>query len=395
MVIAPMNPTTHFPLIALEPVFGARHGWAALRLKTAHPFDNGGLERLIEECALAGLLVDLPCIVPADPLQIDPALAAELPRDRLILFFPWEMGADAGHRETLRALHKAGFGLMTFGLPAEGAELAPEIGALAVACPGSTAPEHLIRLLLKRPGPHLALGTTEKVCPGFCRFQWLSGHYAGRASPASKGDPSARSQLLRLLALVTADAELAELEAVFKRDANLSYKLLKLVNSVTFMPGRRIENFSQALVMLGRRQLLRWVTLLLFARPAGSDVANPLLPQAALRGSLLEAMARHHGMSHDQRDQAFMIGMFSLLDRLFAQPLAEILAPLNLAEEIVQALLGRHGKFGTFLKIVETAELGDLPALAQALAPLDIEHETWAALLIDAAGWATRVGKEV
>ncbi|NWG30628.1 MAG: HDOD domain-containing protein [Rhodocyclaceae bacterium] len=394
MQFDPMNAPSDFPLIALQPVFDARHAWVALRLTSERPFESSGMRRLIEDCAVAGLLGEIPCIVPADPLRIDPALADGLPRHRLILLFPWEAGAEGANRAALQALHEAGFGLMAAGVPEENAVLAPAVTALAVACPGSAAPEHLIRLLLERPGPHLALGTSEKVCPGFCRFHWLSGHYAGMISPALQGDPSARSQLLRLLALVTADAELAELEAVFKRDAGLSYKLLRLVNSVSYMPGRRIENFSQALIILGRRQLQRWVTLLLFARPAGNDSASPLLPQAALRGSLLEALARHQGSTRDRRDLAFMTGMFSLLDQLFGQPLAEILAPLNLADEVVQALLGRHGDFGAFLRTVELAEQDAFPALAGALGESGIDPESWAAMLIDAAHWATLVGKE-
>lgn len=390
-----MSPATPVPLIALQPVFDARHAWAALRLTAERPLATAGLQWLLGDCALAGVLEALPCIVPADLPNIDPALAADLPRQRLILFFPWEQGAAAANRETLQVLHKAGFGLMASGLPPEGVGLAPEIGAVAVACPGSAAPESLIKLLSERPGPHLALGTTDKVCPGFCRFHWLAGHYRGMASPAAQGDPAARSQLLRLLALVTADAELAELEAVFKRDANLSYKLLKLVNSVAFMPGRHVENFSQALIMLGRRQLQRWVTLLLFARPAGSDAANPLLPQAALRGRLLESLARQQGMTRDQCDLAFMTGLFSLLDQLFAQPLAEILAPLNLPTEVGQALLGRHGALGAFLNTAETAEQEAGEALAAALAALGMDREAWAAALIDAASWAVLVGQQV
>ncbi len=388
-----MNESDTFPLLALEPVHDARHTWVALHWLATRPFDSAVLERLLVDCSLAGILDTLPCIVPANPLAIDASLANRLPAGRLILTFPWQIGAESKHHEALRALTKAGFGLMASGLPAQGSQLAPEIKAIAVPCPGSIAPEHLVRLLIERPGPHLALGTTDKVCPGFCRFHWLSGHFAGMTSPAVKGDPATRSQLLRLLDLITADAELAELETVFKQDANLSYKLLKLVNSVTFMPGRRIENFTQALVMLGRHQLLRWVTLLLFAQPVGGGGVNPLLPLAALRGRLLEGLARQQGMRHDACDQAFMTGMFSLLDRLFGQPLAEILAPLNLADDIAQALLARHGPFGRFLKMVDTAEQGDFPALTESLAQLGIDRETWAALLIDAAGWAVWVGR--
>lgn len=69
--------------------------------------------------------------------------------------------------------------------------------------------------------------------------------------------------------------------------------------------------------------------------------------------------------------------------------------PLNLAEEVGQALLGRHGEFGAFLETVEMAEQDISTELDAALAVQGIDHETWAAMLIDAAYWAVRIGKEI
>lgn len=389
-----MNTQTTLPLIALRPACNAGNAWVALLLEAERPLDNASLAHVLGDFALADTLAEIPCVVEADPLGIDPGLAAELPRDRLILRFPLAQGTDPANRAVLTALRKAGFSLMAAGMPAVGAQLAPEITALAVTCPGSSAPESLINWLGKLPGPHLALGTTEHVCPGFCKFHWLAGHYAGLAVPTVKGDPTARSLLLKLLSLVTRDAESAEIEALIKRDANLAYKLLKLVNSVAFMPGRHIESFTQALVLLGRRQLQRWLMLLLFARPPGSEAASPLLPQAALRANLLEGIAKRKGMTRDDWDHAFMIGMFSLLDTLFGQPLAEIIAPLHLADVVTQALVEGQGPFGAFLKTVRAAENGPTPELATALAGIGVDHETWGSALIEAARWAVMVSKE-
>jgi len=389
-----MNTQTALPLIALRPACNAGNAWVALLLEAARPLDNASLAHVLGDFALADVLAETPCVVEADPLGIDPGLAAELPRDRLILRFPVAQGVDPANRAALTALRKAGFGLMAAGMPAVDAQLAPEITALAVTCPGSSAPESLIGWLGKLPGPHLALGTTEHVCPGFCRFHWLAGHYAGMVTPTIKGDPTARSLLLKLLSLVTRDAESAEIEALIKRDANLAYKLLKLVNSVAFMPGRHIESFTQALVLLGRRQLQRWLMLLLFARPPGSATASPLLPQAALRANLLEGIAKRKGMTRDDWDHAFMIGMFSLLDTLFGQPLAEIIAPLHLADVVTQALVDGQGPFGAFLKTVRMAEYGPTPELAAALAGIGVDHEAWGSALIEAARWAVMVSKE-
>jgi hypothetical protein len=84
-----MNAPHVFPLIALQPVHDVRHAWVALQVVDERPCDGATLQRLLEDRALAGVLDILPCIVPADPFTIDPALAKELPRDRLILSFPW------------------------------------------------------------------------------------------------------------------------------------------------------------------------------------------------------------------------------------------------------------------------------------------------------------------
>jgi hypothetical protein len=333
-----MNSDAKFPLIALQPACNEAQAWVALLLDADRPLDNAALAQVLEDFTLAEILVEIPCVVQVDPLAIDPALAAGLPHDRLILRFPLAQANDPACGPALAALRQAGFGLMTADLPA--------------------------------------------------------GWRTGMDTLVIQGDPTARSVLLKLLSLVTRDAESAEIEALIKRDASLAYKLLKLVNSVAFMPGRHIESFSQALVLLGRRQLQRWLMLLLFARPPGSEAVSPLLPQAALRANLLEGIAKRKGLARDDWDHAFMIGMFSLLDRLFGQPLAEIIAPLHLSDELTRALLEGSGQLGALLKTVRSGEAGPTPELAAALAGIGLSHEAWGAALIEAARWAVMIGKE-
>ncbi len=209
-----------------------------------------------------------------------------------------------------------------------------------------------------------------------------------------KGDPTGRSLLLKLLSLVTSDADSAEIEAVIKRDTNLSYQLLKLVNSVAFAPNKKITNFAQAIAILGRRQLQRWLQLLLYARPHGSPVASPLLPRAALRASLMETIAKRQGLSHELQDHAFMVGMFSLLESLFGLPLVNIITPLNLSDDIIQALTGGAGQLGKLLLMVGESEAAPSPALAAGLEAAGLTRETWAAALVEAVRWTVQVSRE-
>jgi EAL and modified HD-GYP domain-containing signal transduction protein len=140
--------------------------------------------------------------------------------------------------------------------------------------------------------------------------------------------------------------------------------------------------------------LQRWLQLLLYAQSQGNGSASLLLPRAALRAGLMEALAKHAGMQRGQQDHAFMIGMFSLLETLFGTPLAEIITPLNLAEEVVHALIDGSGPLGGLLNVVSTCEAAPSPALAQALATANIQNADWAAVLVEGARWAVQVSKE-
>jgi EAL and modified HD-GYP domain-containing signal transduction protein len=213
-------------------------------------------------------------------------------------------------------------------------------------------------------------------------------------APSQRKDATGRGLLLKLMTLVTSDADTDEIEAVIKRDPNLSYQLLKLVNSVAFAPGKKITSFGQAIAMLGRRQLQRWLQLLLYARQPGSQHASPLLPRAAQRAGLMEALAKRQGLAHEMQDHAFMVGMFSLLDQLFGMPVAEVIGPLNLPDPVVQGLTIGEGPLGALLAAVVASDGLPTPALGEIVASIGIAPEDWAAAQVAALRWAVQVSKE-
>ncbi|BAO31346.1 HDOD domain-containing protein [Sulfuritalea hydrogenivorans] len=199
--------------------------------------------------------------------------------------------------------------------------------------------------------------------------------------------------LLKLLAQITHDAETRDIEATLKHDPQLSVQLLRLVNSVAFSPSTRINSFAHAITLLGRRQLQRWLQLLLYASQTSGGAANPLMAAAALRASLMEGLCKATGGDRTTQDEAFMVGMFSLLEVLFAQPLASIIAPLRLAEEISTALLQHTGKLGILLTLAEAAG-GGPEMVAPALKQARISNEIWCKAQIGALHWTTQIGRE-
>lgn len=93
--------------------------------------------------------------------------------------------------------------------------------------------------------------------------------------------------LMRMIGMLLGDADLAELEALFKNSPGLTLGLLKLVNSVGVNGGREpVESIRQAIVMLGQKQMMRWVQLLLYASP-NNAAGDAIMLQVASRARLM------------------------------------------------------------------------------------------------------------
>ena len=196
---------------------------------------------------------------------------------------------------------------------------------------------------------------------------------------------------LQLVQRVNADADTHEIEDLLRRDPTLSYHLLRLVNSLGMGNARKVNNFAQAILLLGRQQLRRWLNLMLFAARGGDGRSAMLLARVAVRARLIELLARATGLDRPTQELAFMTGMFSLLGVLFGAPLAEVLAPLAIADAVRRALLDRHGELGSLLALVEAAEAGQFAAVATALDEAQLPAGEFNAMVVEANLWMLAV----
>ncbi|HEX8954953.1 MAG TPA: HDOD domain-containing protein, partial [Burkholderiaceae bacterium] len=163
--------------------------------------------------------------------------------------------------------------------------------------------------------------------------EWVGGNWYFAAPVKPSGAQAAtRALAMQLVQLAAADADSREIEAVLRRDPTLSYQLLRLVNSLAVGAGRRITSFSQAIAILGRNQLRRWLNLMLFAARDGDLRSAMLLARVAVRARAMELLAHASGLDKPLQEQAFMAGMFSLLGVLFGSPIEQVLKPLAIGD---------------------------------------------------------------
>ena len=203
-----------------------------------------------------------------------------------------------------------------------------------------------------------------------------------------------RLKLLKLLALVVEDADTTALDAIFREEQKLSYSLLRLVNSAAMSPRSPITSFSQAINLLGRRQLQRWLQLLVYSDPNNGQHPNPLLQKAAARGRLMELLAPHVNdisMAGCTGDVAFMTGTFSLLDVLLNMPMPDILNQLPLPEIAHKALADHGGTLGKLLAAISAADRRELTTASLRLKALGIEARTYLDAQLEAFSWAAQI----
>jgi EAL and modified HD-GYP domain-containing signal transduction protein len=203
-------------------------------------------------------------------------------------------------------------------------------------------------------------------------IDYFQGFYFARPSVLGgrKLSPS-QMAVLNLMKLVTSDVDNADIERAVKRDVTVAMNLLRLVNTPAVGAGKRIDSVSQALLVLGRRQLQRWLQIMLYAEPdTRGHNQTPLLMLATTRGRLMELLAQR--LRPGQRylsEIAFTVGIMSLMDVLFGIPMTDIVEQIPVSDEISTALLRRSGFFGELLKLAECIEAPDehndgaLPAL--------------------------------
>jgi EAL and modified HD-GYP domain-containing signal transduction protein len=332
--------------------------WVGVTVRTAQDAD---LARAFATPDLLNAVAPLDCAVFVQSAEfVVECLQAVLPSKNVLLIIPAASLLAEGASKALRGLDDAGYRILLDGAMPEGAPAPGGAAVRPVAFDSRTATGQGQRRVAPVFGPHLAYAVDSIERLEQCAnagFSWFSGDFElhPKRRELAPDDGTTRRRLLSLLGLLARDGDARDIEALLKQDPALSYHLLKLANSAAFSVGTPIHGFTQAINVLGRRQLQRWLQLLLYARPERSGPDNALLPLAALRGAQMEQLCREQGGARDEQDLAFMVGVFSLLDLLLNMAMDDIVDSLRLPAQGAQALRGREGPLGRLLALTERA----------------------------------------
>jgi EAL and modified HD-GYP domain-containing signal transduction protein len=220
-------------------------------------------------------------------------------------------------------------------------------------------------------------------------FDYYQGFLLSR--PTVLQQESVRSGQLGLLRLVTMigdpRATSEEVESLIRLDPGLSHRLLKLVNSAGMNRRPQLPSIHDAVIVLGRKSLRRWLLVMLMAE--GTPTSNELIVQALVRARMCELLASDNGCSPDT---AFTTGLLSKVDSLVGGPVESVLASLEVDDAVTAALLDTDDEpLGRLLRTVTAYERG-APAWDR---PLGISFETLRRAWADATAWAVEATEMV
>lgn len=258
----------------------------------------------------------------------------------------------------------------------------------------------LVAALNRWPVLLLALKVETREQHAHCMqlgFQMFQGYFFAKPEVLTikRADPG-KLALLQLLAVITSDNDIEEIEKEFKHQPGLSYNLMRMVNSVAGGLPQKVNSIKHAIMVLGRKPLQKWIQLLLYtSNQSGDNMSSALLQTAAARGKLMELIAiaeRPHDKNHHER--AFMVGILSLLDVLLGMDMQQIVDNLAISEDMSQALISRGGRLGQELKLVEANENSEVETMQSILTELGfLSLSELANIEMQAMGWANRMSE--
>lgn len=219
----------------------------------------------------------------------------------------------------------------------------------------------------------------------------FQGYWVGHPQVAKvKVVAPAHANVLQLFSLVRQGADVEDIEALLKRDAVLGFNLLRMINSAGFGLAQKVTSFRHAVMLLGMQRLARWTALLLAASRSGEG-ASVIGTTAVVRGRMMELLGTGH-LPPDGVDQAFMVGIFSLLDEMLAVDLPTALGMLDLGPEISDAILHHTGTLGRMLALTQAAESSDDATFASTAIELGYSSHHINSAHLDALVWADSLG---
>ena len=142
------------------------------------------------------------------------------------------------------------------------------------------------------------------------------------------------------------------------RDASLTFRLLRLVNSPICAIQQEVRSIESAILVIGEDTFRRIVSLAVLSE-LNTDRPPEILQMALLRARFCELAAPVFGLDPGEQ---YLLGLLSLVPAMLCLPMEDLIPTLPLRDRICEALQGNLNPERSLLSWLEFHEQGDWTA---------------------------------
>jgi EAL and modified HD-GYP domain-containing signal transduction protein len=195
-------------------------------------------------------------------------------------------------------------------------------------------------------------------------FHYFQGYYFAKSHLImhSRLDPKYLN-VLSLFSLLQTDASIEQIYELFQRDSSLSLQLIQFLTSTHPQYVHTASSIKEMLERLGKNALTQWLLLIIYSKSGtmSADEVNQNSTFAHNRVNLMLKLLHLVSPNPTQKliEEARLIALLSLLEKLMNVPLETIFQSLNSSHEVKDALIINAGMLGRIYAAVLKLEIDD------------------------------------
>lgn len=222
-------------------------------------------------------------------------------------------------------------------------------------------------------------------------YKYFQGYYYSKPSIFLGKDLSVKNtSIFMLLAeLLKEEFNIDKVESIMKNDIALTYKFLKFINSSYFNFLQEVKSIKQAIVLIGRDELKKWLSIITFVSmsPENNEYAKNII----IRAKFCEEIARE--IKYKEEAYAFMVGLFSNIHMMIEKDIEYVVKTLPLNIEIKNALLGNENILKNILDITIAYENIDKEEILKLSEKISIDKNKLVELYYKSIEWSDKISE--
>ena len=192
--------------------------------------------------------------------------------------------------------------------------------------------------------------------------------------------------------LLDKEFDINKVEQIIKSDVAISFKIMKMLNSASFGFIQKISSIKQAIMLIGREALSKWLTIIAMSEMQSSN-EEEITKSIIIRARFCELIAEK--INSPKSTQCFLAGLFSNLDVYMQKNMDEIISDLPVEEELKEALVGKKNDINKILKLVISYERADNEAISKLCNSIGMDENILVDLYIESINWQNNLEKNL